>query len=402
MASPYFVLWTLGRIALQNLGRRKTRTTLLISAVAISSAIVFTGTVMMRSIENSMAVGFSRLGADLMVVTQNTLTNITAALLTVEPSDQTLDADLIERAQLAAISRVAPQRVFRSEQSGLGNGESVDLIGYDPDRDFTIGPWIAQRLNRPMQPGDVILGAARDLPLGSEVVLYGKRFNVYAKLGRSGVGTHERGVFMTSADLLALSPAIQERTRALPPMLMPQKVSGFLIEVTPEATELQARFALLSHLSGVKIVSGDSLLTAIRQGISALLDGALSLVGLMFASSALMVGVLFSGVVAERRNELRDAKSDWCPPRPDRWPFIGGSIYGDGCGWCDRRPFGRTVPANLRAFVGLFPNEDGRSVSLARPTNNICCCRPLCFWGGPDRHDRRFRARLAGRPQGPL
>jgi putative ABC transport system permease protein len=305
MVGPYLFLWPLGHLALQNLGRRKTRTTLLIAAVAISSAIVFTGTVMMRSIENSMAAGFSRLGADLMVVAQNTLTNITAALLTVEPTDQTLDADLIDRAQIGAIGRAAPQRIFRSDQSGLGShGESVDLIGYDPDRDLTIRPWIVERLNRPMQSGDVILGAARNLPLGSEIDLYGKAFSVYAKLGRTGVGTHERGVYMTSTDLLALSPAIRERTGALPPMLNPQKVSGFLIEVAPEATELQVRFALLAHFSQVKVVSGDSLLTGIRQGVSTLLGGALSLVSMMFASTALMVGVLFSGIVAERRNEL--------------------------------------------------------------------------------------------------
>jgi putative ABC transport system permease protein len=304
MAGPYFAFRMLSRLALQNLGRRRTRTTLLISAVAISSAIVFTGIVMLRSIETSMAGGFSRLGADLMVVTQNTLTNITAALLTVEPTDQTLDADLIERAQLAAISRVAPQRVFRSERSGLGNGESVDLIGYDPERDFTIRPWITQRLNRAMQPHDIILGAARDLPLGSQVVLYGQTFRVYAKLGPSGVGTHERGVFMTASDLLALTPKILERTGERPPMLDPQKVSGFLIEVAPGATELQARFALLTHFGGVKIVSGGSLLTGMRQGVSMLLGGAYWLVAMIFASTALMVGILFSGIVVERYNEL--------------------------------------------------------------------------------------------------
>jgi putative ABC transport system permease protein len=304
MAGPYFRLWPLGRLALQNLGRRKTRTTLLVTAVALSSAIVFTGTIMMRSIENSMTAGFSRLGADLMIVAQNTLTNITAALLTVEPTNQTLDADLIDHARLTAISRVAPQRIFRSDQSGLGKGESVDLIGYDPDHDFTIGPWIVQRLTRSMQPGDIILGVARDFPLGSEIVLYGKAFRVYAKLGPSGVGTHERGVFMTASDLLALAPMILERTGERPPMLDPQKVSGFLLEVTPEATELQARFALLSHLAGVKIVSGGSLLTGIRQGVSQLLRGAFWLVVMMFASTALMVGVLFSGIVAERCNEI--------------------------------------------------------------------------------------------------
>jgi putative ABC transport system permease protein len=172
------------------------------------------------------------------------------------------------------------------------------------ERDFTIRPWIVERLNRQMRPGDIILGAARDLPLGSEIVLYGKTFSVYARLGRSGVGTHERGVFMISSDLLALAPAIHERTGETSLTLNAENVSGFLVEVAPAATEFQARFALLSHLSGVKVVSGGSLLTGIGQGVSALFGGALSLVVMTFASTALMVGVLFSGIVAERRSEV--------------------------------------------------------------------------------------------------
>jgi putative ABC transport system permease protein len=297
--------WLLGGLALQNLGRRKARASLLVAAVAISSAIVFTGIVMMRSIETSMAAGFSRLGADLMVVAQNALTNITVALLTVEPTSETLDADLLERAHINGIGRAAPQRVFRTEQSDFGGqGESVDIIGYDPQHDFTIQPWINERLGRPMQPGDVILGAARDVPLGSEIMLFGKPFRVYAKLGRSGAGTHERGVFMPSADLLALVPAIREQTGQTPPMLAPGKVSGFLIELAPGATELQVRFALLSHLPAIKVVAGGSLLTGIRQGVTALLGGAVSLVAMMFASTALMVSVLFSAIITERRGEL--------------------------------------------------------------------------------------------------
>jgi len=297
--------WLLGSLALQNIGRRKARASLLIAAVAISSAIVFRGVVMMRSIETSMAVGFSRLGADLMVVSQNTLTNITVALLTAEPTGEVLDADLLDQVHITGIGRAAPQRVFRTEQSEFGGqGESVDLIGYDPGHDFTIQPWISERLGRPMQPGDVILGAARDMPLGSEIALFGKPFRVYAKLGRTGAGTHERGIFMPSAELLALVPAIKEQTRKTPRMLEPRKVSGFLIELTPGATELQVRFALLSHLSGTKVVAGGSLLTGIRQGVTALLGGAISLVSMMFASTALMVSVLFSAIVTERRSEL--------------------------------------------------------------------------------------------------
>src|SRR5215467_13332495 len=80
----------LGSLALQNLGRRKARTLLLLAAVAICSGAIFTGAVLMRSIETSMAVGFTRLGADMLIVPSGTLTNITAALLTAEPTDLTL------------------------------------------------------------------------------------------------------------------------------------------------------------------------------------------------------------------------------------------------------------------------------------------------------------------------
>ena len=62
----------------------------------------------------------------------------------------------------------------------------------------------------------------------------------------------------------------------------PARVSGFLIEIAPGATELQVRFALLSRLSGIKVVAGETLLTGIRQGLEALLDGTLALVAMTF------------------------------------------------------------------------------------------------------------------------
>jgi putative ABC transport system permease protein len=297
--------WLLTALAVQNLGRRKGRTSLLIAAVAISSAVAFAGIVVMRSISASMEVGLSRIGADLMVVPQRTLTNISTALLTVEPTDQTIPADTIERAGLAGIASASAQRIFRTDKSGFGGqGELVDLIGFEPNDDFTVQPWLAERLGRAMQPADVIVGAARNLPLGSELIIFGTPFRVYGKLGHTGSGTHERGVFMQSSSLLALAPAIEQRVGHVPPMLDPGKVSGFLIQIAPGAKDLQLRFALLSKAPDVKVIAGASLLTGIRQGLSSLLGGAAGLVALLSLSTAVMVAVLFSAIVAERRREL--------------------------------------------------------------------------------------------------
>jgi putative ABC transport system permease protein len=297
------VRWLLISLALQNLGRRKARSLLLIAAVAIGSAVVFTGATLMQSIDRSMAMGFTRMGADMMVVPEGALTNITAALLVVEPTELVLDADAFAKAGLISVGRVAAQKIVRVEHSGIGSHhDSVDLIGFDPARDFTIQSWLAEKLNRPLQPGDVILGAGRDAPLGSQLLIFGKPHTVYGRLGRTGVGTHERGVFMAFATLEALAGAIQGGSP--PAVLAPGKVTGFLVELAPGATALQARFAILSALKGVKVVAGDTTMSGIRQGLAALLDGILALMALMFASTALMVSVLFSAIVTERRGEL--------------------------------------------------------------------------------------------------
>ncbi|TCK28160.1 putative ABC transport system permease protein [Ancylobacter aquaticus] len=292
-------------LAVQNLGRRQSRTLLLVAAIAVASAVTFGGVVAMRSVVASMQIGLSRVGADLMVVNQAALTNLTDALLTVEPTDSTLPADALARADVAGIARLAAQRILRTDQSGLGGaGELVDLIGFDPATDFTILPWLSERLTGPMQPGDVILGAARNLPLGTQVVLFGQPFRVYGKLARTGSGTQERGVFLHMASLIGLGDDVQARTGAVPPMLEPANVTGFLVQLAPGVSELQLRFALLSNVAGIKVIVGGSLLTGIRQGLVALLGGLVLLVVALSASTAVMVMVLFSAIMAERRREM--------------------------------------------------------------------------------------------------
>ena len=150
-------------LALQNTGRRKPRTLSLVAAVAISTGAVFASAVLMRSIEISMDLGFSRLGADLLVVPEGTLTNITPALLTAEPSELTLDMSLATRlARLKGVNRIAPQLIFRTDASGYGAAhESVDLVAFDPSHDLTIQPWLDERLARPLRRGDIIVGGRR-------------------------------------------------------------------------------------------------------------------------------------------------------------------------------------------------------------------------------------------------
>lgn len=296
------VLW---RIALQNLGRRKERTLLLLLAVAICSGAVFTGAVLMQSIENSMDVGFTRLGADMLVAPEGTLTNITAALLTAEPTELTLEKSLLgPLAKLKGVGRIAPQLIFRSNALGSGHHhQTTDLIAFDPGHDITVLPWLEERLDRPMRNGDIIIGGRREEALGAELLLFGKPHIIYGKLGKTAVGTHEYSLFMTFETFGALRVAIQQIEGAKAPPET-DKLSGVLIELAPGATTKQVRFAILANFSNVKVVAGESMLSSVRQGLTALLAGVLALMVVMFVSTASMIGILFSAIITERRREL--------------------------------------------------------------------------------------------------
>ena len=199
------IRFLLASLALQNLGRRKARTLLLFAAVAICSAAVFTSAVLMQSIERSMDVGFTRLGADMLIVPLGTLTNITAALLTAEPTDLTLDAGILDRlSHLKGIARVAPQLIFRTDAAGTGHQHE------QPSRPDCLrsgarhhGPALAGgKARSAFSQGRRHRGGSPEGRVGAELLVFGEPLTVYGRLGRTAVGTHESGIFI-SFDTLA-------------------------------------------------------------------------------------------------------------------------------------------------------------------------------------------------------
>jgi putative ABC transport system permease protein len=178
---------------------------------------------------------------------------------------------------------------------------------------------------------------------------------------------------MITDDLLNLAPAVRDRSGVVPPVLQPDRVSGFLLQLAPGTTEVQARFALLSRLSGVKVVAGEALMTEVRQGLEALFGGAVLLVAMAFGSTAIMVSVLFSAIISERRSELGLLKAIGAR----RWQIVGlmateativtgvGGLIGVVFGELLLRLFARSVVYHLNEMgVGFVWLDMGSTVLI--------------------------------------
>ncbi|MFO0843813.1 MAG: ABC transporter permease [Gemmataceae bacterium] len=310
----------LPRLAAQNLGRRPARTALSALAVAVAIAAVFTTLVVRRGLSEGLAAGFGRMGADLLIVPRQTLVNLTPALLTAEPTPHTLDAGLIDVvAKLPGVERVAAQRTHRVELPGRGHSHAVDLASFDPRSDFTVLPWVVEKLDRPMRPGDRIVGARRDEKVDSELSLFGQTLTVYAKLGLTGVGPYDRAVFVTPDTFEQLTDAGAAQASAL------------LVRLRVGAKAEEVRFALADN-SEVKVVAGPSLFTSARQTLTALQSGALFFTALLILASVLMVSVVFSAVLAERRRELGLLLAVGAKPRQLRRLVLAEAVMTTGLG----------------------------------------------------------------------
>ncbi len=291
------------RLAVQHLGRRPIRTLLLALAVAVGGGAIFSASALRQSIQDSMSVSLDRLGADLMIVPPETTVNLSAALLTVEPTPHTLDRATVEQvAQLPGVQAVAPQRYHALPASGKSHGED-EFIAFDPARDFTVLPWLTEKLDRPFRRGDMILGGRRTDALGSEVRLFGRTFTIYGKLALTGVGPFERASFVSFNTLADLAAGAKEITGRDLLDASPERCSALLVRLEVGATPEQFRFAV-ARVPGVQVVAGNGLHTTVRQGLSTILGGAVLFTALTLLTTALMVGAMYTGLLSERRREL--------------------------------------------------------------------------------------------------
>jgi putative ABC transport system permease protein len=291
------------RLALQNLGRRRTRTILLVLAVALGSGAVFGTLTLLYGIERSMTAGFHRLGADLLVVPEATMVNLTTALLTVQPTEATLDGRLAEElARLPGVARVAPQTLLRIPKPGRGHEGSVDVIAFDPARDFTVGPWLATAPDRGLRRGEVLLGGRREERVGELIPICGAEIMASGRLESTGVGPLDHGLLVTYDTAADLAEACRGRAGGAL-AYDPGRVSALLVLLADGTTPERVRFAVAER-PGLKVVSGGSLVTSIRQGASSLLGAVLVLALVFLLIAALLVGLVYSAIVAERSREI--------------------------------------------------------------------------------------------------
>jgi putative ABC transport system permease protein len=364
--------WLLIRLAAQNVGRRLLRAIFLGAAVMLGVGIGFASFVAGWALQAGMAQSFSRMGADLLVVPRATLVNITASLLTVQPTDETLAADLAARiAAISGVAQVAPQRIVPA----LVEGHIVNLIAFDPARDFSVLSWVEARQGGPVE--GLISGGALSARLGETLSVCGMPMRISGRLGKTGVGPFDESYFLSFAalnDIVSFcrtsdarsKPATSAKIDDVPPPiagmshadvcsgdLKLDRVSAFLLQLSPGAKLEDVKFGL-ARLSDVKIVEGNGVLTSSRQALSTLLIGMAVFTALELTALLILLSLLFSAIVQERYREVGLLRAMGAKPDQVMTIILAEAAVITGLGGLAGLGFGAAVLLTFARSLGFY------------------------------------------------
>lgn len=322
--------WLLIRVAAQNVARRRLRAALLGVAVMLGVGVGFAAFVTGWALRDGIATSLARMGADLVVVPQGTLVNITSSLLTVQPTEETLPAGLADSlTAVPGIAQAAPQRIVPA----LVDGHPANLIAFDPAQDFSVLNWLDRHQPGPLGADGLIAGSRLAGRPGEAVTVCGAPLKIYGRLDKTGVGPFDESWFLSFAALARIvlfcrashplaggGPAPVEtaggravsaeaggihhaKAKTCSPELRLDRVSAFLVQLAPGARVEEVKFAL-GQLAGIRTVEGNSVLTASRQALGALLLGIALFAAFQLTALMIVVSLLFSAMVQERWREV--------------------------------------------------------------------------------------------------
>ena len=86
----------------------------------------------------------------------------------------------------------------------------VQIIGFDPENDFVVKPWIAESLNRPLGDMEIVIGSRVATDVGEIFRIYDQRCLVAARLAATGTGL-DTAVYCNMNTMHTLLRAAEEK-----------------------------------------------------------------------------------------------------------------------------------------------------------------------------------------------
>lgn len=293
--------------SVKNMKRKPLRSALLSALVLLIAFTVFSGAFVIISLQRGLEVYRARLGADIVVVPSSATGHgsVDDILLQGITGNYYMSGDICEKLAATEGVEAVTKQFFLTSAKASCCSSRVQIIGFDPDTDFSIMPWIAESYSGTVQDGDVVVGAKIGVPESGRITFYGQEYTIAARLKETETGL-DSAVFanMNTVRKMAVNASSLLKASPFQGVDIDTAASALLIKVADGYSIEQVTDDINIHITKVKATPAKSMISDLSEGLT----GTSALIGIMaaviWAMAVIILVIVFALLSNERKKEF--------------------------------------------------------------------------------------------------
>ncbi|MBQ6255153.1 MAG: ABC transporter permease [Clostridia bacterium] len=292
-------------LSVKNLIRKPGRTAALALLTAFLALAVFGGSVVVLSLRSGLNSLEARLGADIILVPSEAQSKVSFQNMFLQGTTGAfyMDASALEKAlEVAGVEKAAPQTFLASLKADCCSIK-IQVIGIDPEKDFTVQPWIARSLTRALGDMDVAVGCKVEAGMGEIIRIYEQRCKVVARLEATGTGL-DTAVYCNMSTMHQLLKAAEEKGVSHKMASGDDVISAVYIKVKDGYDIDAVNSQLNSRVRKATAVRTRSMITGVSDSLAGVSRTVTILIIAVWALAFIILLLAFVLIIRERAREF--------------------------------------------------------------------------------------------------
>ncbi len=290
----------------KNIIRKPGRTVALMIIVFLMSFTLLAGTVAVSSLQSGLSSLETRLGADIIVLpdTTKSKTDLENIMFQGVPGCFYMDRSYLDQlSEVEGVEKITAQYYLASVSAGCCS-MPVQIIGFDPETDFSVTPWIRQSYGKDLGKHDIVVGCNINKVVGGKLKFYGLECNIAAKLDETGTEL-DNAVYCNVDTIKDLISASKEKGLNELAQKDPDKIiSSVLIKVKDGYGIDDVKDYINIYVRHVEAVGTKSMISGIAESLSGAADMIKVLIAAVWIFIFVLLFVVFSAMINERKKEF--------------------------------------------------------------------------------------------------
>lgn len=295
------------QLPIQNLLRRPGRTMALAALTALLAFSVFGGSIVVMSLRQGLNSLESRLGADIIVVPSSAQSKVSFQNMLLQGTTGAfyMDADNLTRVREVEGVEIAAPQVFLASLKADCCSVKIQVIGFDPETDFFVRPWIGQSYSQELGELDVVVGCKVEANVGENIRIYDERCKVVGKLAPTGT-VLDTAVYCGMDTMKILLKAAETKGVSHKVTSDPDDdvISAIYVKVKDGYDISEVNSKIQGHTRKCSAVRTKSMLTDVSDSLAGISKTVTVLIAAIWALALVILLIAFAMIAGERKREF--------------------------------------------------------------------------------------------------